>query len=260
MLALVDADSIVYICGFAIETSTFKVGTVSYPTRKEAVIAADAAGIPVSTIQEEIIYEPLANALQLVKNCLTKIKTRTGCTDMRIFLSGVGNFRDDIATIQPYKGKRPDRKPFWYKEIRKYLVELRGAEVVNGIEADDALAMFAANNTILCTIDKDLDQIVGLHYNYQKDCIYDVSEDSALRSFYTQLLTGDTTDNIRGVPGIGPKTARKLMKECKTEEEMYWTCLNEYCRTHDKALEALMENANLLYLIREPKDTWEPPI
>ena len=144
MLALVDADSIVYICGFAVETSTFKVAGATYPTRKEATLAADAAGIPASTIQEEIIYEPLANALQLVKNCLTKIKTRTGCTDMRIFLSGQTNFRYDIATIQPYKGNRTDRKPYWYNEIREYLINNRGAEVVQGIEADDALAMFAA--------------------------------------------------------------------------------------------------------------------
>ena len=260
MLALVDGDSILYICGFAVESTTYAVGGSVYSTRKEAIQAADMAGIDKNTIVEEVVYEPLAHALQLVKNLLTKIKSRTGCTDMRIFLSGENNFRYDIATIKPYKGNRTNRKPYWFNEIRQYLIDNRGAEVVQGIEADDALAMFAANNTILCTIDKDLDQIVGMHYNYQKDCIYDVSEDSALRSFYTQLLVGDVTDNIRGVPGVGKKTARRLMNACKDEEDMYWTCLKEYCRTHDKALEALTENARLLYLLRYPKDTWEPPL
>ena len=263
LTALVDGDPIVYICGFAAQSSTWRCveDDSIHATKTKAREHAENNKLNTALISEIIDYEPLSHALHLVKNCLNLIQSRTGCSEMRIFLTGSANFRDKIATIRPYKGNRPDRKPYWYKEIRDYLIEVRGAEVVNGIEADDALGIFSeGNKTVICTIDKDLDMIEGLHFNYQKDEMYDVSPENALRNFYMQLLTGDVTDNIQGVPGVGKKTARALLKHCTDEEDMYWTCLKEYCRTHEKAFEALLENARLLWMLREPKQQWEPPV
>lgn len=62
--------------------------------------------------------------------------------------------------------------------------------------------------TVICTKDKDLDMISGLHYNWTKDKEpYEVSEQQALKAFYSQLLTGDRVDNIQGIKGIGNKKA-----------------------------------------------------
>ena len=257
---LVDADTICYANGFAVEQSIYVTedGAV-HGTAGQAAKHCDSEGLDVLQIQQMVDYEPLANCLHSVKNCLKQIQNRTGCTNLRIFLSGETNFRYDIATIRPYKGNRSSRKPHWFEDTRKYLIDMWGAEVVQGIEADDALGIFSDRETILATIDKDLDMIPGLHYNYKKDTLYDVDHFSALRNFYMQLLTGDTCDNIRGVPGVGKVTARKLLKGCTTEEEMYWTCLHEYCRTHDKPYEALLETARLLWILREPKQEWLPP-
>lgn len=258
LTALVDADVITYTCGFAVEKTTHITpdGEHFSTLGKAKLHCSD-----VSLIKREVEYEPLDHCLHLVKNCLQQIQNRTSCTEMRIFLSGENNFREKIATIKPYKGNRPARKPHWYNEIRQYLIDIRGAEVVQGMEADDAMGIYSvANRTIICTVDKDLDQIEGLHYNFKKDTIYDIDTYSALRNFYIQLLMGDSTDNIRGVPGIGKQRARKLLKGNGDEEEMYWTCLNEYCRTHDRPYESLIENARLLFILREPKQKWEAPV
>src|SRR5574343_1568457 len=75
-------------------------------------------------------------------------------------------------------------------------------------------------DTIIVTLDKDLDMIPGLHYNWVKNTIYDVNEDEALRFFYKQLLIGDTSDNIVGIRGIGPVKAKTLIDHLETEEEM----------------------------------------
>src|SRR5690606_41714779 len=68
------------------------------------------------------------------------------------------------------------RKPYWYDEIRDYLIRRWGAEVVDGQEADDAIGIAAWNSykecpeySIIASIDKDLRMIPGYHYNWVKD-------------------------------------------------------------------------------------------
>jgi len=38
-----------------------------------------------------------------------------------------------------------------------------------------------------------------------------ISFEDAQRNFYTQVLTGDTTDGYKGIPGIGPKKAEAIL-------------------------------------------------
>ena len=263
MRALIDGDPLVYICGFASESSYYATDDgMIHATAGQAKDHCHKFDIDHNLTERVVEPEPIENTLHLVKNILTKIDSRVHVTDKRSFLSGDTNFREDIATIRPYKGNRPDRKPFHYKEIREYLINVHKATVVEGFEADDALGIeHIAGKSVICTIDKDLDMVAGLHYNYQKDKLYDVDEITALKNFYMQLLTGDTTDNIRGVPNIGKVKARNIIGKLRTEEEMYWDTLREYCKTHDKPYDALLENARLLYILREyPIKLWEPPV
>jgi 5'-3' exonuclease len=74
---------------------------------------------------------------------------------------------------------------------------------------------------MICTIDKDLDMIPGMHYNFVKiKCIL-CNQLTALKFFYKQMLIGDTSDHIFGIKGIGPVKAEKLLKDTKTEQEMF---------------------------------------
>lgn len=96
-----------------------------------------------------------------------------------------------------------------------------------GYEADDILASLAlraeeagAEVTIISS-DKDLMQLVGPHIG-----LYDTMKDKAIGRAEVidkwgvppsmmvdfQALTGDSTDNVPGVPGIGPKTAAELLQ------------------------------------------------
>jgi hypothetical protein len=75
------------------------------------------------------------------------------------------------------------------------------------MEADDLLGINQTKDTIICTIDKDLRQVPGQHYNFVKDEIFTVNLQEGLLWFYTQMLTGDASDNISGIRGIGLKKA-----------------------------------------------------
>ena len=214
----------------------------------------------------------------------------------KVYLTGKGNFRDDVASILPYKGNRDDlHKPIHYDAIKQYLIDVWDAEVIEGMEADDAMAIAQSDalvwdfderadrflpeegSTVICTIDKDLRMVPGYHYNWNKDehPVW-VSEVEGIKWFYTQLLTGDMTDNIQGIPGVGPKKAEKILEGCETEEEMYdnvWNAYRDYLypdgvkhpQLLEKVNDMVLENAQLLFMVRELDDEgkpvmWSPPV
>jgi hypothetical protein len=86
--------------------------------------------------------------------------------------------------------------------------------LTDGFEADDALALAQTEDTIICSIDKDLLMVPGRHYNWRKEEFTDVTYESGVKWFCTQLLQGDwSTDSIIGCGHLetkvyGPKAAK----------------------------------------------------
>lgn len=216
-------------------------------------------------------------------NCDKKVQDimdQAGCDDVRIFLTdSESNFRHKVATIKPYKGNRNDDiKPAYWSSIREHLIDEHGAEVVFGYEADDKLAMEQHHgegaDTVLCSRDKDLDQVQGYHYSWEcgrqkEKPIYYISEEEGLRLFYLQLIMGDPGDNIPGLYGVGKYTANKKLKACivphlrpeDIEKEMYKMAQKMYEDRFGSYWELfLVENARLLYLLRSEDDVWELPV
>ncbi len=106
---------------------------------------------------------------------------------------------------------------------------------LEGYEADDILATAAARlaspqlDVVLVSRDKDLDQLIGPHctlYDPMKDEMIDAAAIEREKGYRpdqaveVQTLTGDSTDNIPGVPGVGPKTAGRLIARYGTAEEV----------------------------------------
>lgn len=178
--------------------------------------------------------------------------------EYRVFLTGKGspNFRHEYAVTAEYKGNRKDKeKPEHLDVIRQYLIDDWQAIVSDGEEADDLIAIAATEQpSIIVSVDKDFDQVPGKHYNPNKQELYTVSEDDAIRFFYEQILTGDRVDNIIGIKGVGPVKAKKALKDCTTEREMYDVCVEMY---GDE--ERVIENARLLYLRRKEGEIWNAP-
>jgi 5'-3' exonuclease len=126
-------------------------------------------------------------------------------------------------------------------------------------EADDAIGIRAyslgENDYIICSIDKDLDNLRGHHYNFVKNEHYYIAESQAIKNFYRQLLTGDRTDNIPGLAGIGPKKAEKILQDCETEQELYKAVLEAY----KGDIDYLTEQGQLLWIRRKDNELWIPP-
>ena len=83
-----------------------------------------------------------------------------------------------------------------------------------GLEGDDCLGLLATrpgNECIVVSSDKDLKTIPGKLYRPDDDEVLEISLEEADRFFLTQTLTGDVTDGYKGCPGVGPKTAEKIL-------------------------------------------------
>ena len=256
---LLDADIPCYAMGFASQTTQYETEDGVFHSTpgkaKKHILAHPGLGDHVESYVEA---EPVSHALRLAKNLLLKVKRATGVQEIIPFLTGTNNFRVDVATIQPYKGNRKAARPLHYQALRDYFIDKCGAIVTDGHEADDALGMCQRPDTVICSTDKDLNMIPGLHYNWTHDKLYSVSGIEGLRNFYIQLLTGDTTDNIRGIEGVGPVKAAKALQGLVSEEDMYWKCLEMYeDSTYERPYEALLETGRLLWIMRQDGDIWD---
>lgn len=239
MLALIDGDCLKYACGFASDAN------------------ARAMGEP---------HEDLSFCLQGVKKTIESILKNAEADEYVIILSNKGSYRTDA--FPEYKANRdPAHKPVWFKEIHDYLVEKHHAVFSEeGDEADDALGIAQCSgmygDTIICTLDKDLDMIPGLHYNFSKNRkahgIYHITEEEGDRLFYKQLITGDSTDNIPGIyKKFGKKATKKILAPIDSMvsvDAMYEYVLDVYER--DKEWVDAM--AQLIW-IKRTNDKWEAP-
>jgi len=133
---------------------------------------------------------------------------------------------------------------------------------LEGYEADDILATAAARlacpqlDVVLVSRDKDLDQLVGPHctlYDPMNDEMTDAAGIERQKGYRpdqaveVQTLTGDSTDNIPGVPGVGPKTAAKLIARYGTAEEV----IAHACEQTPKLKENLQAAAATIELSRK---------
>ena len=261
---LIDGDGILYRCGFAVEKTHYLATSPS----GEAVRYDMHKDIPKEQKEEWEIWtrqtlEPIENAYYLIGTVLNKLYDRFKL-EQEIYLSpSVGNFRDRLATIKKYKGNRDGaRKPTYYDELRAFLMEKYGATVASGQEADDELGIRATSDAgaIIVSLDKDLDQIPGRHYNWVKDDEYTIGKKEGTVNFYSQVLSGDSTDNIPGIYGLGPVKARKMLAPCNSSRDCWETVLSTYREHWGKHPEdAALEVARLCWVRRKPEEIWSPP-
>lgn len=216
-------------------------------------------------ILRSLVDERIASILKAVG--------RAEAVDGEFFLTdSSSNFRIETATIVPYKGHRAQEKPYHWEKVRQHIIDAYGGSVQRGIEADDRLGIDQCGTaakylysdhpepwieTIICSRDKDLNMIPGWHYQWecgkQKEKLWFQDETEAIRCFYRQLLTGDSTDNILGLFGVGnSSTLVKKIDEFVDERDMLLHVYAQYKnRFGSYAWQFLIENAKLLWILRE---------
>jgi len=173
-------------------------------------------------------------------------------------------FRSDI--YEQYKAHRPPMPDDLRSQIEPIheIIKAMGLPliVVPGVEADDVIGTLAQQataqkrDTLISTGDKDLAQLVNEHVTLLNTMTKEVLDIDGIKNKFglgPELiidylgLMGDKSDNIPGVPGVGPKTAVKWLEEYGTAEQL----IERADEIKGKAGENLREHIEQLRLSRE---------
>lgn len=226
---LIDGDQIAYLCCFACEHE----------------IDWGENDITLTTSKFD-----LASALD---SQIKKALKETEATSVRIAVSNAENFRKDIYS--EYKANRTARKPLGLKWCLEYLQEKHKAETHIGIEADDLIGIWAANNhdNIIWATDKDYLTVPCMLYRCNELLI--ISEEEADHYLRLQTLVGDTADNYKGAKGFGEKTATRWLEEHGDT----WESVAAAFKKAGQTKEDFITNARLARILRSLKDLdWSP--
>ena len=158
-------------------------------------------------------------AMERVDLWIADIKELLDATEAILTLTGESNWRKDV--LPTYKANRKGkRKPVVYPALKNYVIETYKTAIFDRLEADDVMGILQTDphnkhETIIVSEDKDMMTIPGKLYRpiRPEEGVQDISVEEADRNHLTQALTGDSTDGYGGCPGIGPKTAAKVLKE-----------------------------------------------
>lgn len=140
-------------------------------------------------------------------NLMTSILDKCCATHYIGYIKGSNTTKHRLLANPDYKGNRAKGKPVFWDYTKQYLIEKWKAVEVNEIEVDDAVNITRLNlkDSFIVAIDKDLLMLEGKHYNWRKDEWFENTEESANYKFLLSLCTGDSVDNIKGLPGKGIK-------------------------------------------------------
>lgn len=213
---------------------------------------------------EDIDFQDVLNNIM---HRIVMIQRRVRAKKARIFLTGKNNFRKVID--DRYKANRKDvQPPKTLASAKQALVDMYNAEMIDGLEADDLMAMNQTDKTIIATLDKDLMQVPGAHYRWESqhkgekltkvdnfgflnltDRAKGKVEGGGSKFFCYQLLIGDATDNVIGCgikttavyksgakagqeytrrKGVGAVAAFDLLDECTDYKSCMQAVIREY--------------------------------
>jgi len=169
---------------------------------------------------EQVSLKPYKKRLkQLVKDIESEIavellgRVKIKGKPKLLFSDPNGNFRYELQS--DYKGQRTGERSALFYELREWAHKKYG--YLENLEADDGYGYYMGTGKYIgATFDKDCYKgLPGIHFNvyHTKRDIVETSIDEARRFNYLQALMGDPTDNIKGIPRVGEKTAVKLLDE-----------------------------------------------
>ncbi len=161
--------------------------------------------------------------------------------------------RFDLAIQKEYQGNRQDKpKPRYLHMMREWMHQKYPATMHQFCEADDGMssAQYAkSDSSIICSKDKDLDMVPGLHLDWDTGEIKDTAGDFGTiwlddsksstklkglgqKFFWAQMLMGDSADHIQGLPvlmnehmskpkKVGPAITYSLLNDISSNKEAF---------------------------------------
>lgn len=254
-VALIDADILVYQVATQVERP-IDWGDDLWTLHSDFGEAVSEMNSRIKQIQEDLKADKLVFALS--------------CADGKYF-------RKELYS--KYKlNRKSTRKPLVWKPLRGWAHENHQVSERTGLEGDDCLGILATKlwpgtNRIIVSIDKDFKTIPCTYYNLKSRETKEISAAEADYWFITQTLTGDTTDGYPGCPGVGPKSAEKVLEPCWSKDRktfdlvMAWGLVLQEYKKKGLGEGVALQQARMARILRasdydfstKQVKLWEPP-
>ncbi len=171
--------------------------------------------------------------------------------DIVMCFSSYPSFRHEI--FPEYKLNRIDKRhPMALPNAIKLVKTKYKSEQLDNLEGDDVLGLLATNkkynDPIIVSPDKDMRTIPCKLI--AKDDIELITKRKADRAWMQQSLSGDTTDNYKGLEKVGAVTAEKILGDTNTLEDMWKKVTEAYQKKGQTIKEAIL-TARLARILRE---------
>ena len=227
MTLLIDADYLCYNCCYAVENDDRFDDNL------------------------HVLYSRPSWALDLIETYIKGYREVTEDEDEIVMcFSSYPTFRHDL--YQEYKANRKSRrKPLALRAVMDALTKRYKCVRYDQLEGDDVLGILATskefNDPIIVSPDKDMRTVPCKLL--AGDDLELITKRQADRNWMIQALTGDNTDNYKGISGVGSVRANKILGDTKTLSDMWDIVVKEYEKKSGGYKEALL-TARLSRILR----------
>lgn len=229
------------------------------PKTRTLLVDADVLAYQASAVSEKVIrfnegdlcfpVGHLTDARVIFEEKLSAILKELKTDSYILAFTDGENFRKEL--LPSYKSNRKDKpKPICLGFLKEDIIKDSDhpTYIRPGLEADDVLGILStskvqvkADEKIIVSIDKDFRGVPGLFYSLLDHELETITQAQADRWFMMQALMGDATDGYSGCPGIGPKTAEKILGDAVTIKDMWPRVVAAYEKAGFGEEEALLQ-------------------
>lgn len=203
----------------------------------------------------DVAFDKFTDGFQ---RCLSFLEDKVAVDEVVFCNGSINNFRKNITPT--YKANRTAKKPEILGALHNLVKFTYDSVWGDGVETDDVVATLWAeevkkngvDNVIIMSLDKDYKQFPCwfYDYNYKNRELIKITEEEALNNFYSQMIIGDTADNIKVCKGYGKAYALKLFKDAKSEFSLISKTYRLYKQVYGDEARAMFEQAKSLLKLK----------
>ena len=189
---------------------------------------------------------------------IEELSEQVEVTGLIVCNGSINNFRNEVS--KEYKANRTIKRPPILSELHKLVKQKYNSYWGDGVETDDVVATLwnkevianGIHSVIIASLDKDYKQFPCwfYDYHYKRRELIKITEEEALNNFYSQMIVGDSADNINYCKGFGKAYAKKALKEAKNEFSFVRKTYKLYKEIHQDKAKEMFNEAKLLLTLK----------
>lgn len=224
----------------------------------------DETGQPIKVLSDKgnMVFQYTEKTQEELKQSadwrMNDILTKCGATHYIGFIKNVHTTQSRLAINPEYKANRKDDAPPWWLFVKLYLHSVWGIQHADNAEVDDLvnITRLQLPDSFIVAVDGDLLGLKSInpHYNWKINEWVTVSKEQANKKFWSDMICGQTGDNIKGLPGKGKKYVDELFKkiiyqtDLEYAELVYSAYLVHYGNV-DQAIKEYYKNYTSLHIL-----------